>query len=1173
MHQVSNAEDDWIFGTVIDSEMARLVRNFDWSKTSLGALKDWHICMKSALSMCMTSNFAMVLWLGNEFLTVYNDAFRSYCGNKHPTYLGRPGSEYWHEIWHVIGPMIESVMHTGKATWMTDHLLISNRFGYSEETYWTYSYSPILSPERKVLGVFTATEDTTVRYLGERRLRTLRDLSANLTNVESTKQVIDVAGTTLAENIHDVPFCMFYLYSVKENQLVIAKEIGAQGVFPQQVSLGDSSTETFKDVMLDVIHQATPFTVATVPTSSAMTSLPPWNDVPRQMALLAMRGVSDATGDAAPIYGVLVVGLNTHRELDERYRDFLLLMASQVSTSLATARAYEEERRRVEQLAELDRAKTVFFSNVSHEFRTPLTLMIGPIEELLFNPDVGRGLTEAQKSSLSLVHRNMMRLLKLVNVLLDFSRIEAGRMQASYRAVNLSTLTAELSSVFRSACEKAKLRLLVNCPSSENLSEVYVDVDMWEKIVLNLLSNAFKYTLEGEIEVSIGVNLESKAAVLTVRDTGCGIPDAEMPRLFERFHRIQSSRGRTHEGSGIGLALVYELVRLHGGNIRAESHVNQGTKFVVQIPLGKDHLPADRIMVDANSPRSGGYVATKGAAASLSSEWWLFSAGDSPSGVATSLESSNSSLPSMSGNLILPATPTSSRERTKVMVVDDNVDMLNYVSRILLAADYIVVQAHDGQEALEMLPKSQVELVVSDIMMPRLDGIGLLKSIRESPELCRLPVMFLSARAGEEARVEGLAAGADDYIAKPFSAKELLARVSARIELSRQYYAATKREASLRREAEAANAIKDRFLAVLSHELRTPLAPALLLAEDYELNAQIPTTIREDMATIGRQIRLQVQLIDDLLDVTKLRQGKLQLRLQTVDVHILLRQTVTLFTKPISEKKLNLSLDLLAKQSLVVADATRLQQVFWNLLGNAIKFTPQDGSITVQTSSDIQGVVIRVKDTGIGIEPSALPRLFSAFEQIDREITRSFGGLGLGLAISKSIVSLHGGQLEATSEGKNRGATFIVVLPMSRGSTPLLPHALSMVDTKQVVNQKESLSILLVEDNATTIQVMLRLLGRLGHQVSTATSCQEAIQRQEQVDLLICDLGLPDGSGHELLPKLRARQPSIRAIALSGFGREEDVQKSFQAGFSLHLTKPVRLAQVEEAIAVVMKEK
>ena len=271
----------------------------------------------------------------------------------------------------------------------------------------------------------------------------------------------------------------------------------------------------------------------------------------------------------------------------------------------------------------------------------------------------------------------------------------------------------------------------------------------------------------------------------------------------------------------------------------------------------------------------------------------------------------------------------------RVLVADDNEDMLAYLCRILAASGlYEIIEAHDGQEALDQMLNMQPkpELILSDIMMPRLDGYGLLKAIRAHPDLLQIPVIFLSARAGEEARTEGMSAGADDYLAKPFSAKELLARVAARIELYRQHREATRREEKLRRNAEEANNVKDRFLAVLSHELRTPLTPALLLAEEYLLDRSCSPAIAEDMAIISRQIRLQVQLIDDLLDVTKIRQGKLRLNLKPVDAHRGLRHTVAMFDHQLTEKHLRIDVQLQAERCITSGDSTRLQQIYWYAL-------------------------------------------------------------------------------------------------------------------------------------------------------------------------------------------------------------------------------------------------
>jgi signal transduction histidine kinase len=282
--------------------------------------------------------------------------------------------------------------------------------------------------------------------------------------------------------------------------------------------------------------------------------------------------------------GVLVCGISPVREVDESYRTFFEVAAGQTATAIANARAFQQERQRAEALAEIDRAKTTFFSNVSHEFRTPLTLMLGPVEDFLATSHTG--LSPAAKGQLEVVNRNGLRLLRLVNTLLDFSRIEAGRVQAVFEPTDLASFTKELASVFRAATERAGLKLLVDCPKMPE--SVYVDRDMWEKVVLNLVSNAFKFTLEGEIEVTLK-EVDGKAE-LRVRDTGVGIAAEEMPRLFERFHRIQNVRSRTHEGSGIGLALVQELIKLHGGTVQAESRLNEGTTFYCDCAARKRSL-------------------------------------------------------------------------------------------------------------------------------------------------------------------------------------------------------------------------------------------------------------------------------------------------------------------------------------------------------------------------------------------------------------------------------------------------------------------------------------------------------------------------------------------------------------------------------------------------------
>ena len=311
-----------------------------------------------------------------------------------------------------------------------------------------------------------------------------------------------------------------------------------------------------------------------------------WDAPPRQALVvpLLQRGRN-------PPAGVFITALNRYRPFDDGYRTFVELIAGQIGARLATARAYETERDRAEQLAELDRAKTAFFTNVSHEFRTPLTLMLGPLEDALADTQVP--LPVNQRERLETVQRNALRLLHLVNTLLDFSRLESGQVEPRFEPVDLARYTAELASVFASAAERGGLTLTVVCPPLEE--PVWVDPDLWAKIVLNLLSNALKFTFDGGITVSVAAN--DDRVELIVADTGIGIAPEEQNRLFERFYRATATRARTHEGSGIGLALVAELAALHGGTVRVASTPTVGSEFVVSVPIGHGHLPDDQLGV------------------------------------------------------------------------------------------------------------------------------------------------------------------------------------------------------------------------------------------------------------------------------------------------------------------------------------------------------------------------------------------------------------------------------------------------------------------------------------------------------------------------------------------------------------------------------------------------
>lgn len=770
---------EWLAGT---GEMAERIRNFDWSRTSLGPSEKWSPALRTTVGLMIANGFPLLLWWGPDYISLYNDAYIPVLGLKHPNALGLPVRECWSEIWHLLKPLIDTPFQGGPSTWIEDFELHLRRSGFTEEAHFTVAYSPVPDDTTSsgIGGVLATVHEISEKVVAERRVAILRDLAVEA--VEDTlEDAARGAGQTLSRHGKDVPFALLYLISPGDRHARLA---GAAGIDP-----GKNASPTLVSLDPADAGRGWPLAIAlrgrgvveVTDLSSRFDEVPAghWPEPPHSAVVLPLRA-----NKVQEPFGFLVGGVSPRLKFDERYRSFYGLVANLLATTIAKAHAYEEERKRAEALAEIDRVKTAFFSNVSHEFRTPLTLMLGPLEEL--KRELG-GTPGAPSGSayhqVDLVQRNGLRLLKLVNTLLDFSRIEAGRIQAAYETVDLSRLTAELASVFRSTVEKAGLRFDIDCPP---LSEpAYVDRDMWEKIVLNLVSNAFKFTFDGAIEVKL--RKSDGHFELTVHDTGAGIPAEELPKLFERFHRVAGARGRTHEGSGIGLALVQDLVRLHGGTVAAESVYGEGTTFHVRIPVGNGHLPQAQI------GSAGRQASTAIGAQPFIEEAlrWLPVTGPEDERVIGDAPAAR-----QAGDEPI--------ERPDILLVDDNADMRDYVRR-LLSASYNVQVAEDGEAALAAIEKHIPELVLSDIMMPRLDGLGLLKRLRADPRTQTLPIILLSARVAEESQIDGLQRGADDYLIKPFTARELLARVAANLDTAR----------IRRNAAEAAEASEARLAAVL----------------------------------------------------------------------------------------------------------------------------------------------------------------------------------------------------------------------------------------------------------------------------------------------------------------------------------------------------------------------
>lgn len=641
--------------------------------------------------------------------------------------------------------------------------------------------------------------------------------------------------------------------------------------------------------------------------------------------------------------------------------------------------ANEQLRLANEQLGQLDKMKTEFFSNISHEFRTPLTLLLGPLElllsEMVFDEEV--------RASLKQMHRNGLRLLRMVNALLELSRMEAGRHSARFALTDLARYTVDLASSFRSAFEQAGLFFTVDCPPLPE--PIYVDRDMWEKIIMNLISNALKFTFEGGVTLRL-LPLPDGGVCLTVKDTGIGISPQEIPMLFQRFHRVQGIRSRSHEGTGIGLALIQELVQLHQGSIRVVSEEFQGTEFILTFRGGCEHLPSEHLVMSNDTQA----VARNVAAYLDEALHWL--PYEAP----------------------LPAVATKSGIR--VLIADDNSDLRDFLTS-LLAPYYDVETVPDGEAALFAIAASKPDLVLSDVMMPKLDGLSLVRALRENPATATLPVILLSARAGQEASLEGLSAGADDYLAKPFTSQELLARVRTHLNMA-------KIRNELNMELLKANEELQTFSAAVAHDLRTPL----LTIEGF--SHILMQVYAEQLGDKGRHYLLRIcagtkrmgELIDDLLELARIT--SVDLKFSRVDLSQLALNIGTELRDK-EPKAVNLSIQ---KGLTAHADGRLLQIVFENLLGNAFKFTAKtdEPRISFGMGQRDGSQVYMVSDNGVGFDMAFAHKLFQPFQRLHKQ--SDFLGTGIGLVTVRRIIERHGGHVWAESE-PGLGANILFSLP------------------------------------------------------------------------------------------------------------------------------------------------
>ncbi|CAE7175104.1 unnamed protein product [Rhizoctonia solani] len=810
---------------------SKLIDTFDWENSPLGPRDKWPLGLKLIVKYLMEKPIpSSVLWGWPHLVIIYNDAYAKMIGPKHPKIFGQKGEDAWKEVWDSFTP-VSDLIRSGKSTFKTDDQLFFNsltELHLPEEVYHSWHWTPIWHEDGSVGGIWNTTWETTTKIIAERRLSCLSELVSKIADARTQQQLGERTLDVLARSPLDLPFIALY-WCQTENpsppndkekaplalaylrhqtssmiyiKLTLAGSVGIPSGHPmakevvdytldpvtyrivrgRSDSMSNTSLVSARPPMISPpnsftsssSHSSAGLDMSNVLTSGSIEIINPlpahlakdldgraFKDIPRTAAILP---ISSSSSPASLPRCLLIVGLNTRREYDAEYASWLESLSAAVSNQLSVVLQREADIQMVLERERMDKAKTMFFTNVSHELRTPLTLIQAPLDQLMALRNLGEGVTY----KLQLATRNCKRLNKLIDSIMDMSKIEAGRLTGKFRPVQLGRLTADIAALFRSLAEKKRITYEIETGTGGLEPIVYVDLDLWEKIICNLLSNAFKYTTQGTVTVSV-VHGPTESHV-RVRDTGVGIPKDYLNQVFERFFRVNNNRA---EGTGVGLSLTKELVSLHGGQILLDSRTkdegegDSGSVFTVVLPHGSSHLPVSLVQ-DAPWPSDMPGMLHK------EMEYWT----DFEQPVASSGGSGcDEGESGVSSTLFF-------EKNDVILVVDDNADMRGYIRKIF--SPYLtVLEAQDGYEALQIAKSQKLHLVLCDVMMPEMDGPQLVSRLREDRKTKFLPVIFVTA-SDDETLFGGKEEGAVDHISKPFRVRDMLARVQLQLQLGKR---------------------------------------------------------------------------------------------------------------------------------------------------------------------------------------------------------------------------------------------------------------------------------------------------------------------------------------------------------------------------------------------------
>jgi signal transduction histidine kinase/DNA-binding NarL/FixJ family response regulator len=712
-------------------EMGALMRSLDWSKTPLGPVSTWPQSLRTAVSILLASRFPMLIHWGPEYVQFYNDGFRPILGDtKHPGALGQPAYPWWTEIWDILVPMFDRVM-SGEGTWYEDQVVFPNRYGYTEEAYFTFSHSPIRDESGQVAGIFQAVTETTERVLNERRLKTLRDLAARAAEAQVAEAACQIATETLAENPNDIPFALLYLIDPDRNQAKLAGTVGLAPDTPASPTVVELDGGAANDCwsLRQVASTGQPIQLDNL--SEKFGPLPggPWPESPSTALVLPVA----QPGSLLPT-GLLVVGSSPRRALNESYQSFFTLVAGQIAIAISNTRALEQERKRAAALAELDRAKSQFLANMSHELRTPLNGILGYAQILKRH----KTLSASQKNGLGIIHQCGEHLLTLINDVLDISKIEARKMELHPKNFRFPEFLEGVADVCQIRAKQKGIELIYEALTPLP-PRIRADEKRLRQVLLNLLGNAVKFTESGSVTFKVGcvgneqwivssqVSLPAKIR-FQIEDTGVGIAPDQLENIFLPFHQADSQNQQI-EGTGLGLTITRQLVEMMGGKINVKSVLGQGSVFWMELDL-----PEADSVDELDDPSATEIIGYEGS-------------------------------------------------RRRVLAVDDKWANRAVLINLLEPLGFEVIEAENGREGLAKMRQFKPDIIFMDLVMPVMDGFETARQIRASSDLKDMIVIATSASVFEFDQQQSLDVGCDDFLPKPVREADLLEQLRTHLDL------------------------------------------------------------------------------------------------------------------------------------------------------------------------------------------------------------------------------------------------------------------------------------------------------------------------------------------------------------------------------------------------------